>query len=51
MVECHLCHKKLTTEEEEAGFNSDFYEGKFCKKCMDELSPKEILDDMDLECE
>jgi len=37
MVACDKCHKELSMEELDAGFNSDMYESKICSICIKEL--------------
>ena len=45
MVECDKCHKELSKEELDEGYNSDMYESKSCSKCRKELEPTNNEDD------
>ena len=51
MVKCNLCHKELTIEELDAGYNSDMYESKVCSECIKELNNDEDIDDLSVENE
>ena len=49
MVECSRCHKELTQEELDMGFNSNMYENKFCMQCIKELEPEQNEEDFEID--